>query len=202
MKKLILPILAIVLLSFTNADTKLTDAERTKATAYLTKTHDHLLKAVDGLSDAQLNYKVSKSSWSVAECVEHIAISENSIFNLMQGLLKSKDKAATTKPEKSTPDDEVIAMMVDRSNKVKTSEPFEPSGRFGSYEETLKAFKTKRASNIEFIKNTEADLRGRFQQMPFGTLDAYQMVLFLSAHSERHVLQIEELLADEEFPDN
>ncbi|MFP2995088.1 DinB family protein [Spongiivirga sp. MCCC 1A20706] len=201
MKKYILPILAVVLLSFTNADSKLTQAERTKAVEHLTKTHDHLLKAVEGLSKEQLNYKPSNNVWSVAECVEHITISENSLFNLMQGLLKSKDKAATTKPEKTTPDDEVIAMMVDRSNKVKTSEPFEPSGRFGSYEETLTAFKKKRASNIEFIKNTEADLRGRFQQMPFGTLDAYQLMLFLSAHAERHVLQIEELLADDEFPD-
>jgi len=151
MKKIILPILAIVLLSFTNADTKLTDAERTKATDHLTKTYNHLLKAVDGLSEQQLNFKPSNGVWSIAECVEHITISENSIFNLVQVLLNSEDKAAMTKPEKLTPDDQVIAMMVDRSNKIKTSEPFEPSGRFGSYDETLESFKTKRGSNIEFV---------------------------------------------------
>jgi hypothetical protein len=38
-------------------------------------------------------------------------------------------------------------------------------------------------------------------ELPFGTIDAYQGILFMSAHTERHVRQIEEIMDDENFPE-
>ena len=97
-------------------------------------------------------------------------------------------------------DEGLIAMIEDRSNKVKTGEPFEPSGKYGSFEETVEEFKTKRKEHIGFVKNTQDDLRNRYQQLPFGTIDAYQILLFMSGHTERHIKQMEEVLDDEDFP--
>jgi len=85
-------------------------------------------------------------------------------------------------------------------NKIKTQKPFEPTGKFGSHEATLETFEAKRSANIEFVKNTEDDLRNRVQQLPFGTVDAYQIILFMAAHTERHVRQIEEIINNENFP--
>ena len=199
MKKLKISVLILALVGFAFNDAKLTDAERQKAAEHLSATKAKLLLEVEGLSEAQLNYKPSPESWSIAECVEHIAISENMIFDMATGsVTQMADASAPT--EASMTDDELLGMITDRSHKVKTSEPFEPSGKFGSYEETLEEFLTKRNMHIDYILHTDDDLRDHFSQLPFGNADAYQIVLFMSGHTERHTAQIEEVKADPGFP--
>ncbi len=51
-----------------------------------------------------------------------------------------------------------------------------------------------------FIETTKDDLRHHFAQTPLGMLDAYQLLLFLNAHTMRHIAQIKELTARPEFP--
>jgi hypothetical protein len=92
-------------------------------------------------------------------------------------------------------------MTEDRSQKVKTGEAFEPSGKYGSLEETVEEFKAKRKDHIEYVQNTQDDLRNRYQELPFGTVDAYQILLFMSGHTERHVQQMEEVMDDMDFPE-
>lgn len=201
MKKILVSLLVLVSVSFTSADNTLTEAERTKATNELSKTAKHLKEATKGLSEAQLNFKSSPESWSIAECTEHIGISEENIFGMLLGCLKTTPDP-TKRSEVKMTDDQILTVIVDRSNKVKTQESFEPTGKWGSFEATMNAFKQKRNSNIKFVKTTAEDLRNRYQQLPFGTIDAYQILLFMSAHTERHILQIEEVKADANFPKN
>ena len=199
MKKLLLPLACILLLSFTISDGGLTKEERKMAVAEMTNSHDHLMIALHGLSEAQLNYKMTPDSWSIAECVEHIAISEDTFAGMLQGLLQTEADPAN-RDKVSVGDKDLIAMMVDRTNKVKTQKPFEPTGKYGSHEATLEAFKSARKNNLDFVKNSDADFRNRVQEFPFGTVDAFQVVLFMSAHSERHVRQIEEIKTSADFP--
>ena len=199
MKKFILPIVMLLLVSFTVSDTRLTKTERELAVAEMTKSQDHLLRILKGLSKEQLNFKSSPTSWSIAECVEHIAIAENNIFGMITAALKTPADPSR-RPEVKISDEKLLIMITDRTNKVKTPKPFEPSGKFGSYDATLKEFKTKRAEHIKYVKNTKDDLRNRYQQLPFGTIDGFQVLLFMSAHNERHIKQIEEVMADENFP--
>ena len=199
MKKILLPIFALTLLSFGQSNSKLTDLERLKGALELAKTQAHMLETLDGLTQEQLNFKSSPDSWSIAECVEHLAISENAFDQMLQGSLKTPADPSRRAEVKMT-DDELMAMITNRDTKVKTSEPFEPSGKFGSYEETLKAFETKRLEHRTFIETTEEDLRNHYGQSPFGTLDAFQIILFMSGHTERHVMQMVEVMADKNFP--
>lgn len=199
MKKVFLPIVLLALCAFGVVKSTLTEAEREFAVKELTRTHDHFLNTLEGLNEEQLNYKVTNDSWSIAECAEHIAISENLIFGMLQGTL-AQEPDPSKRAEVKVTDEGLIAMIEDRSNKVKTGEPFEPSGKYGSFEETVKEFKTKRKEHIGFVKNTQDDLRNRYQQLPFGTIDAYQILLFMSGHTERHIKQMEEVLDDEDFP--
>jgi hypothetical protein len=201
MKKILLPLLVLGLASFNGADTKLTDAERKFAVNEMNHSSEHLMTAVKGLSDAQLNFKSSPESWSVAECTEHIAISENNIFGMLETALKTPADPSKRSEVKVT-DEQLLAMIVDRSNKVKTNEAFVPTGRWGSHEATVKEFLEKRKAHIDFVKKTQDDLRNRYQQLPFGTIDAYQVLLFMSSHTERHVKQIEEIMANPGFPKN
>ncbi|GHC62666.1 DinB family protein [Ulvibacter litoralis] len=200
MKKLILPFVALALVSFTVMETRLTDAERLVAMTEMTATHDHLEEVLDGLSEEQLNYKSDPNSWSIAECTEHIAISETNIFNMLTEALKSPADPSKKAAVKLT-DEQILEMVVDRSKKMKTSEAFEPSGKFGSHDAAVAEFKAKRIDHIKYVATTEDNLRDHFAETPLGTVDAYQILLFMSAHTERHVLQMEEILANEDFPE-
>ena len=199
MKKIIIPILVLALFSFTVVDDKLTDAERLVAMTELTTTHDRLLKTINGLSTEQLNFKASPESWSVAECTEHLAISETNIFGMLKEALKTPADPSKRAEVKMT-DEQILAMVADRTDKVKTSKPFEPTGKYGSHVGAVKEFKTSRVNHIKYVATTEADLRNHFTKLPVGTIDAYQVLLFMSAHTERHILQIEEVMANANFP--
>ncbi len=199
MKKLLLPIVALVLVSFTVTTSSLSKNERRAAANEMKGTYAHLLKTIKGLSDAQLNFKPNPETWSVAECTEHIAISEENIFGLLEKALQTPADPSKRSEVKMS-DAQIMKILVDRSNKVKTRKPFEPTGRFGSHKATVKAFKAKRKGNIKFVKKTKEDLRNHYTQLPFGTVDGYQILLFMSAHTERHISQIKEVMAHPDFP--
>lgn len=198
--KTLITIFSVVLLAAFTISGGLTKEEREMATSELNQSKDRLLSVIDDLNEEQLDFKVTEDSWSIAECVEHITISEISFAEMLQGMLKAPADASK-RAEVKVSDTDLIAMMVDRTNKVKTQQPFEPTGKFGSHEATLKTFLEKRKATIEFVNTTNEDLRNRVQAFPFGSVDGFQVFLFTSAHTERHVRQIEEIMEDIDFPE-
>ncbi len=199
MKKTILPFVMLLLVGFGITDAGLTDEDRKMALAELTKSQDFLKSTVDGLSDAQLNFKPSPDSWSVAECVEHLAISESMIGGMLQGALQT-EADPSKRSEISMTDGQLLNAVGSRDQKVKTGEAFEPSGKFGSYEDSLIEFLSKREAHIAYLNSTQDDLRNHYAQAPFGTIDGLQVLLFLSAHTERHVKQMKEVMEAPGFP--
>lgn len=197
--KLFIIVFALSTMSFSNAPGPLTKAERKFAVKLLRETKEDLLKATKGLSPFQLNFKPDAETWSVSECVEHIAISEN-IFNAsFRKALEVPAHPEGRKQVKLT-DGAVVKMITDRGYKVKTSEPFVPSGKFGTFEETLSEFTARRDNHIRYIQKTADDLRNHYNDFPFGKIDAYQTILFMAGHSRRHIDQIKDLMAHPDFP--
>src|SRR5688500_14265679 len=199
LEKLFILVLAVAAMSFDKPSTELTDAERKYATLLLKETKDALIKEVNGLTPEQLDFKPDANSWSVAECVEHLAISENNLFGFCQMSLQ-QPADPSKRSEVKMSDDAVVKMISDRTAKMKTSDAFEPSGKFGSFQSALTEFKTKRDNNINYIKTTSDDLRNHYNDFPFGKIDAYQTILFMAAHSKRHIAQIEEVMKNPNFP--
>ena len=156
--------------------------------------------AVKNLSEAQLKFKAAEDKWSAEDCLKHIAASETMLWQAANGAI---EQAAN--PEKRTEikmtDEEVKTKIADRSHKVKTMTPLEPQNiAFKNAEEALASFKGNRTKLITYVSDTEADLRNHVATFPFASLDAYQVILFIGAHSRRHTLQIEEVKADPNFP--
>jgi hypothetical protein len=200
MKKFASLIFVSLLFSFTLPGNSITDKERKDAADLLQKTEQGVFDAVKGLSDAQLKYKAAPDRWSIEECVIHIATSEGALWGMTDGALKQ-----AANPEKRTEikltDDQVVPMMENRTNKVKTSEMLEPKNSpYKTLDDALKAFKTSREKLIDYVKTTNDDLRNHVATLPFGSLDCYQMVLFIGAHSNRHTQQIDEVKADAGYP--
>jgi hypothetical protein len=85
--------------------------------------------------------------------------------------------------------------MEDRSFKIQGQPRTDEEGKKVDKDALISAFLQKRNENIEWLKGTTEELRTHFTEMPFlETLDAYQFILFVSGHTTRHTLQIEEVL--------
>lgn len=178
---------------------ELSKGDRSKMLNHLKQTQNELFATVKGLSEEQLNFRASEDSWSIAECVEHIAISEKNIFGLVEAALQT-DPDASRRSEVQMTDEQVLGLITSREQKVKTRPAFEPQGNFGDYSGSLNTFKERRKENLTFVKKTDEDLRNRYCTLPFGTIDACQAILFLSGHVQRHTDQIKEVMAADNFP--
>lgn len=88
MKKIFFPLVILLSLSFTTGESSLTKSERKFAIERFKNSKNNLLNAIKGLSTTQLNFKASPESWSIAECTEHIAISETMLYGMFEGTLK------------------------------------------------------------------------------------------------------------------
>jgi hypothetical protein len=97
-------------------------------------------------------------------------------------------------------DEMVLNMIPDRSHKFQAPEPLKPTNRFGSPSGTLKHFNDARQQTEDFLRQHD-DLRAHATDSPLGKkLDAYEWILFVAAHSDRHTKQINEVKADPNFP--
>lgn len=199
MRKLFLILSVPLLFSFVIADIELTQKERDDAVTYFKETQKALADEIKGLSANQLKWKPADSVWSVTDCIEHIALSEKNLFDWAMGTLKTEANPAK-RAELKKSDDEIKKMITDRSFRVKTREGFIPTGQFGDAKQTMKVFDERREALIKYVKETKDDLRNHFAESPFGLVDTYQLLLFLSAHTKRHTLQIEELKTNSNFP--
>ncbi len=186
--------------NITNTATELTAAERKFAVDYYNESKTRLLKDLKGLSAAQLNWKADSTRWSIAQCTEHIALAESMIFGWIQMTVKQAANPEKKSEVKMTTD-QLIAMTIDRSHKLQAPEPLKPSGRFATNQDAVNAFVSRRDSTIAYIQTTQDDLKDHYMSHPvFGTLDTYQGLCLLAAHSVRHTEQIEEVMATPGFP--
>jgi uncharacterized damage-inducible protein DinB len=190
--------LAAMILPSTPAASNLSDADRQEGLAQLERTRKEVVDATKGLSEAQWKFKPAPDRWSVAEVLEHIALSEEFLFeNTSQKVMQAPSGEADR--DVKAGDTAVLAVIPDRSQKAQAPEPLHPTGRW-TPKEALDEFSQRRARTVEFLKSTP-DLRDHVVDSPIGQpLDAYQWILFISAHSERHTKQMLEVKADANFP--
>jgi flavodoxin len=202
MKKLFLCFAVAGLMSFIPKTAGLTDAERNTASKFLNETEEGVLKSIEGLSEAQLTFKPAPDKWSVEDCVKHIAASETMLWKMTEDNI-SKPANPDKRTEIKWSDDDVMKNIEDRSQKKKTFAPLEPQNTgFKTLADAVTSFKENRGKLIDYVKTTDKDLRNHVATLPMGSFDCYQMILFIGAHSNRHMQQINEVKADPNFPKN
>jgi uncharacterized damage-inducible protein DinB len=183
------------------ASRPLTQGERGRAMSELHATRKRLLDAIAGLSKAQWNFKPGPDRWSVAECAEHIAVTEDFNFELVTKKILQSPAAPEKQVEVQGKDEFVLRTMADRSSKRVASEALQPAGRWRDAESLAAHFKQSRDRLIAYVETTQDDLRSHFlAHRAVGLLDGYQWILLMAGHTERHVLQIEEVKAQAGFP--
>jgi uncharacterized damage-inducible protein DinB len=200
MKKFIVLLTVIALASFTSAPATISKKERKSASSFLKDSEKNVLQAIGNLSDEQLKFKPGPDKWSVQDCMMHIAASEKMLWGMTEQNIK-----AAANPEKRSEikmtDEDVMKNVADRTNKVKTFQPLEPQNTgYTNINEAVASFRENRGKLISYVKSTQEDLRSHVAALPIGSFDCYQMLLFIGAHSNRHVAQMREVMADPAFP--
>lgn len=196
----LLLLLVITGLASQVTSTTLTNEERRFALNHLKESRETFLKSVKGLSAAQLAFKPSAEAWSVQECIAHLALSEDGIWGMTSQTLQQPANP-DLRAEIKNSDAEFIKMFSSRDQKIKTMESLEPAtAKWQTAESALKHFKDQRQKTIKYLKTSTEDFRSHVVQLPFATMDAYQLVLLLSSHTLRHTAQINEVKAHPAFP--
>ena len=190
--------LALLALSASAAATTPSEVEKSEGLAQLDRTRAGVIAATMGLSEAQWKFKPEPGRWSVAEVLEHIELAEDMLFEHTSKKVMQAPAGKVDRDYKSV-DQMVLSAIADRTHKARAPEPLMPKGR-GSPQEALDHFLSSRERTMEFLRVTP-DLREHVVDSPLGQpLDAYQWLLFISAHSERHTKQILEVKSDPNFP--
>jgi hypothetical protein len=181
--------------------TTLTADERTKAIEYLKQTQKDFLASIAGVSEAQWKFKAAPDRWSIAETAEHIAVTEQFIWEMVRDKIMKSPATPEKRAEVKGKEEMIMAKIPDRSRKAQAPEPLKPTGRWATREALAKDFESTRATEIAYVTETKEDLRSHFEEHPaVKTLDAWQWLLFNGAHCKRHTAQILEVKADPNYP--
>ena len=173
----------------------MTPGDRQRLVAHFEMTEAWLVSEIDGLSDAQMNWRPASDVWSIKDVVEHLGIAEPQYWKQLQDSLKT---APTPGDKPEATDAAILWYGIDRTNRTKTGEPRVPDGRFKDTAAALSSFKALRSTMLELARTSAEDFRGR--KLIEGDMDVYQWFLMISTHAQRHVLQIRELKAHKDFP--
>lgn len=176
----------------------LTQGLRDRAMSHLHMTRKLFLDSVAGVSASQWSFRPAPDRWSIAECAEHITVVEDMLMGLARTGLSAN--APVAGPEIRANDEKVLAAYADRSSKAQAPEPARPTGRFSSRDDVTAAFRQKRDANIAYVQTTQDDMRAHLVTNPNLKADPYQVILMMSAHTERHVKQILEVKSSAGYP--
>jgi hypothetical protein len=168
--------------------------DRQRLLAHLEMTESWLVSELNGLSPAQLTFRMTPESWSITDVTEHLAIAEPQYWQRVQDSMKQP--ASTEKLEAT--DAAILWYGIDRTNRQKTGEARVPHGTFKTAADALAAFRKLRSTMRDYAQSTSEDLRSR--KLLEGNMDVYQWFLMISTHAQRHILQIREVKAHSGYP--
>lgn len=166
-------------------------------------TREQLVRRLDGLSDEQQRFRPTPEAWSIAEIVEHLSIIEAQMVQLVGMMLKKTEASGMMRPGGDGVEGDGAAAgfapiniddFVEQSSTQKFEAPdaVKPGGqlsladalaRLRDSRSTLRSFQPR----IERIDGTAA----RYPHPFMGMFNLYQWLLFIGAHEERHLAQIE-----------
>jgi hypothetical protein len=202
MRRTLVPLAGLACLSFgVFAGEPLPQGRRDYAMSYLHATRKMFLDATANLTPAQWNFKAGPDRWSIAECAEHIAVSEDFLWGMAEKLIAGPPADAEMIAKTKGKDEMLVKMVPDRTQKFQAPEPIQPKKLLSDPTEYVQRFKVSRDKHIAYIDTTQDSLRDKVAPHPAaGPLDAYQWILLMAGHTERHTLQILEVKADPNFP--
>lgn len=172
----------------------LTGLERQRLIAHLEMTERWFTDEVSGLSPAQLEFRPAPGAWNIMEVLEHLVVVGPIYWQDLQTAVKAP---ATTRTDARN-DADILWYGIDRTQRGKAVPSEEPKRRLHDLRSGLDTYRKLHAQLLQYARTTNDDLRSRIVERE--GCDAYQWMLLISTHEQRHVLQIREIKAARNFP--
>jgi len=168
---------------------------------YLEETKAMYLEATRGLTVAQWRFQPAPETWSVAECAEHIAVVEDRVFTLVQNMASGPEALPEEMAQAEGKEELILKRVPSRVRKTPAPAAMLPANRWPAPEDLIAQLIQVRDRTIAFARSMDGRLRYRIApHFALGALNGEQWLLFVAAHSERHVNQIMEVKADPGYP--
>ena len=182
-------------------DARMTDDERAGMVRLLQATRTDFLAAVEPVTDAQWDFRPGADRWSIGLIAEHLGLVERGLFSRVERALEG---AANADWQSATAgkDELIETMLRDRGTPRNAPEAVVPTGAVGR-EAALRIYRERRARSLAFAESTTDSLRAHtleHHRPVFGTLNAYQWLLYIPLHNQRHLQQIAEIKAASGYP--
>jgi hypothetical protein len=164
------------------------------------ETRARLYRRVEGLSDEQATARPRPDSWTAAEIVEHLALIEGRLLQMMTMMLTKAESAGAARgaSEPARMEPFSLDQFIERSRDEKYTAPeaVNPSGK-ASLADSLAKLKRSREELQALRPRIEAtDLSTVTYPHPaFGPLNFYRWLAFIGIHEERHLRQAESVLS-------
>lgn len=187
-----------------------TERERQLILSELDRTTNALRTAIEGITEAQWNFREDPARWSIAEIVEHLE---------MQNQLHYRELSVVSKAPQYlqyrsiTQGKDTFFTKYGTDPKPGKAQWFlEPLGRFCSIADGRLAFLRARQELTQLVETTPIDFRKQFtfrapvegkelKEIKIGQVrDLHQLLLTGIAHTDRHLNQIRKIKQHQEYP--
>lgn len=182
-----------------------TEEERQLLISGLEETRRIILEEIDPLSTEQWHYQFDSSTWSIALVIEHISLQE--VMHYREIYIISKTPPQPKYVEKAQGNDELILKYETDPTKGIANWGVTPLGRWCDKADAVNQFNRATDKLIEFVSETDADLRQQFtfrdipDESDFRRIrDLHQILLTTITHTKRHIHQIRRIKSYSDFP--
>ena len=163
-------------------------SEKQELLTLLDAGRDAFLHAVAGVADDIAAVSPGVGSWSVLQCVEHVAMAED--YMLLQVSKATHSEAPVVNKGRESA---IKKKGADRTKPVESPDVGKPTGRFLSLTEGVEHFLACRTRTIHLLQTCE-DLRAMLTDHPIiGRVNCHEMLLMMAVHPHRHAKQIHEI---------
>ncbi len=165
------------------------------------KAQEKFVAAVSGLREAQEDFRPAESQWTIAEIVEHVSIVNDGFLRITHKLLKEAEAAGKHPRADLNIGHTSLDENGEQRRPSQAPERVRPQGgvrvadSLAKMQATLAGFAEIR-SRLEAVDLSEPG----FPHPALGQFNAYQWMVLLGEHEDRHRGQIDRLKAAAGFP--
>lgn len=153
-----------------------------------------LINSFSTLSQATIEFKPAENAWSILECVEHIFLIDRAVTKGIAAAPPT-EKAENTKTELFG-EGKLNHLLVTKRIEYKAIAPdFSiPKSRFKTSSEAIEAINNLMTDTINFLNTNDITQDTHTTvHMRLGDMTKTDWIHFMIAHTNRHIVQIEEL---------
>ncbi len=165
--------------------------------AGIDESRSHLLACAENLRADEAQARTGDDGWTVSEILEHVSIIEDQLTKLIGIMLSKAETAGEPAPAGLRIKPISIEHLVERSRheKYQAPENTRPRGGVSVADSITRMRRTREALRALRPRLEATDLSGvRYPHPAFGPLDLYQWLIFIGAHEQRHLGQIQTVL--------